>query len=167
MVACTQSKKGKILTLDHSSSQSQGFDIGSSSQGYSLNRGSTFNGYNSGQGSSSQYDSGNFNGNYGNSFSSRGYKGTNYRRKGRCGFQYNNGLRFHSPSYNSSPGILGAPKVFQHTCPDHPTKIPTCQIYNKKGHVAADCFQRHNIPIAGHEAAIQCQICWKFGHSVT
>ncbi|KAM2978305.1 hypothetical protein FF2_015142 [Malus domestica] len=86
MVASTQSEKGKALSLDHNSSQSQGFDIGSSSQGYSLNGGSTSNGYNSGQGSSSQYGSRNFNGNYGNSFSSRGYKGPDYRGKGRGRF---------------------------------------------------------------------------------
>ncbi|CAB4299505.1 unnamed protein product [Prunus armeniaca] len=43
------------------------------------------------------------------------------------------GLRTHQAPPNSSPGSI---------VPN--TDIPTCQICNKKGHVAANCYQRHN-----------------------
>jgi hypothetical protein len=54
---------------------------------------------------------------------------------------------------SSSLGILG-PGIAIHIC----------QICNKKGHVAADCYQRHNSSTSS-TSSVQCQICWKFGHS--
>ena len=65
---------------------------------------------------------------------------------------------------NSSVGILGPGKPHVSTCPDHGYDIPTCQICNKRGHIAADCFQRHSSSTTTSSRP-QCQICWKLGHT--
>ncbi|KAI5332494.1 hypothetical protein L3X38_022623 [Prunus dulcis] len=89
-------------------------------------------------------------------FHTSGYftnRGSHFRGRGRGHNNYPSGPRTHQAPSNSSPDILG-PGI----------DIPTCQICNKKGHVAADCYQRHNQPSAP-TSSVQCQICWKYGHS--
>ncbi|XP_050108482.1 uncharacterized protein LOC126587451 [Malus sylvestris] len=168
MVAGTNTDKGKALVLDQDSSHS--VEFGSSSgindQPYKNNGGGSRSpGYNSGgQYYTNGSPSSNFGSNPQSSYHYGGYKGNNFRGKGR-GRSYQSGSRSYNHSPNPSPGILGAPRPFQSHCPDHPSEIPTCQICNKKGHVAADCFQRHSTPVSASHSPIQCQICWKFGHS--
>ncbi|CAL8149935.1 unnamed protein product [Prunus armeniaca] len=61
--------------------------------------------------------------------------GSHFRGRGKGRNHYPSSPRTHQAPPNSSPDILG-PGI----------DIPTCQICNKKGHVAADCYQRHNQP---------------------
>lgn len=160
MVVGIQSNKGKALALNQDQPRS------SSNYSFKHNGGSSDHSFNHNGGSSStnhnyypNHGTGsynNFNGdyhNYGN------YKGSNFRGEGRGTFQYNSALRFS----NGNPSILGIPKPYQSYCPNQPSEIPTCQICNKNGHVAADCFQRHNNTASS--SPIQCQICWKYRHS--
>jgi hypothetical protein len=79
-------------------------------------------------------------------------KGSYFKGRGRSRGHYQIGPRPHQMT-SSSPGILG-PGIAIHIC----------QICNKKRHVAADCYQRHN-PSTSSTSSVQCQICWKFGHS--
>ncbi|XP_021829277.1 uncharacterized protein LOC110769577 [Prunus avium] len=89
-------------------------------------------------------------------FNNGGYssnRGSHFKGRGRGRGSYQSGPRPYQVQPTSSPGILGPG-----------TDIPTCQICSKKGHVAVDCYQRHNQP-STHTSSVQCQICWKFGHS--
>ncbi|CAL2253052.1 unnamed protein product [Prunus armeniaca] len=80
--------------------------------------------------------------------------GSHFKGRGRGRNHYPSGPRTHQAPPNSSLDILG-----------HGIDIPTCEICNKKGHVAADCYERHNQPSV-LTSSVQCQICWKYGHSV-
>jgi len=155
MVAGTISNKGNALVLDQDFSHS--VDTGSSSRinaqhctnnGTGSSSGPTFgDNYNN---VSQSYNPG---GHYQGFSSSGGYKGNNFRGKGR-GRSYSSGSRPYTPPQNASPGILGNPRTFQAYCPDHSSDIPTCQICNKRRHVAADCFQRHNTQVtSSHQFA--------------
>ncbi|KAM2969511.1 hypothetical protein FF2_016605 [Malus domestica] len=147
MVAGIQSDKGKALALDQDQSKS------SSDNSFKYNGGP----------SSASHSQGSTHGNGSYNTFNGGYhtygKGSSFRGRGKGLLQYNFTPKFS----NGNPGILGTPKPYQSYCPDHLSEIPTCQICNKKGHVAADCFQRHNTTASNSH--IQCQICWKYGHS--
>ncbi|XP_021807328.1 uncharacterized protein LOC110751198 [Prunus avium] len=82
-----------------------------------------------------------------------GNRGSHFKGRGRGRGHYQSGPRPYQVQPTSSPGILGPG-----------TDIPTCQICSKKGHVVADCYQRHNQP-STPTSSVQCQICWKFRHS--
>ncbi|CAN6719849.1 unnamed protein product [Malus baccata var. baccata] len=140
MVASTQSDKGKALVLDQDQPRS------SSDQSFKSTGGSSS--VNHGHGNGPYH---NFNGGYS---TYGGNKGNHFRGKGRGRFQYTSGPRFS----NGNPSILGTPKPYQSHCPDHPIDIPICQICNKKGHIAAECFQRHTHPPSSTPTPTQCQI---------
>ncbi|TQE01264.1 hypothetical protein C1H46_013171 [Malus baccata] len=139
MVAQNTSGKGKALMLQEGSSsgssQSQVYTGGSTPSGYS--------------GPSSHYNGG---------YSFNGFRG---RGRGRNNFHSNS--KYNTGPSTSSAGILGPAKPHISTCPEHGYEVPTCQICNKRGHIAADCFQRHSSPSAP-SSKVQCQICWKYGH---
>jgi hypothetical protein len=82
-----------------------------------------------------------------------GNRGSHFKGRGRGRHQYQFSPRPYQVPPTSNPGILG-PGI----------DIPTYQICTKKGHVAADCYQRHTLP-TNSASSIQCQICWKFGHT--
>lgn len=126
MVTGVQSEKGKALVLDQDQSGS------SSDQSFKTNEGSSSFSYNHGNGSYNNFNEGYHN--YGSC------KGNNFRGKGKGRFEYNSAPRFS----NGNPGILGTPKPYQSHWMDHLSEILTCQICNKKGHIATDCFHRHN-----------------------
>ncbi|KAM1741605.1 hypothetical protein ACFX12_011704 [Malus domestica] len=114
-----------------------------------------------GSNQTSSQNAGSYNG--GSSNHNGGYS-FNYRGRGRGKNYYNSTPRFNSGFSNSNAGILGPGKPHVSTCPDHGYDIPTCQICNKRGHVAVDCFQRHSSS-PNPPSRPQCQICWKFGHT--
>ncbi|KFL89552.1 hypothetical protein AmDm5_1575 [Acetobacter malorum] len=148
MLAQGNESKGKGLMLEEGSSHSKGFSPPHSGpyHGSSSNQGASSGSYNS---NGPPYPSGGF----------RGFHNNRGRARGRNNSSSN--FRF---SGNNSPGILGPARPHISTCSDHGNGVPTCQICNKRGHVASDCFQRHsstNRP----SFSLQCQICWKFGHS--
>ncbi|KAI5342376.1 hypothetical protein L3X38_010251 [Prunus dulcis] len=138
MLAKDQTFTGKTLILDEGSSNPNS----SHTQSYHSSSGSA---------QPSHFPSGNNGG-----FHTSGYftnRGSHFRGRGRGHNHYPSGPRTHQAPLNSSPGILGSG-----------IDIPTCQICNKKGHVAADCYQRRNQPSAPTSSG-QCPICWKYGHS--
>jgi len=93
---------------------------------------------------------GSFHGSIGGDF---GNRGSHFKGCGGGHSHYQSSPQPYQVQPTSNLGILG-PGI----------DIPTCQICNKKGHVAADCYQRHN-QSSTSTSSIQCQICWKFGHS--
>ncbi|CAN6715377.1 unnamed protein product [Malus baccata var. baccata] len=147
MVAGIQSDKGKALALNQDQAKSD------SDHSFKTNGGSS----SASHSQWSTHGSGSYN-TFNGGYHTYG-KGNSFRGRGKGRMQYNFPPRFS----NGNPGILGTPKPYQSYCPDHPSEIPTCQICNKKGHVAADCFQRHNTTASN--SPVQCQICWKYGHS--
>ncbi|KAM2076238.1 hypothetical protein TB1_038393 [Malus domestica] len=140
MVAQNTSGKGKALVLQEGSSsgssQSQVYTGGSTPPGYS--------------GHSSHYNG--------------GYSFNGFRRRGRGRNNFHSNPKYNTGPSNSSAGILGPAKPHISTCPEHGYEVPTCQICTKRGHIAADCFQRHSSPSAP-SSKVQCQICWKYGHT--
>ncbi|CAL8157377.1 unnamed protein product [Prunus armeniaca] len=152
MMAQNQTFQGKALVLDEgiSNSQPQGYPSGSKSAPSShfpsgFNGG--FNGNHAGFNGSNSGCNGHNTGGYSIN------RGSHFKVRGRCRSHYQSGPRPYQVQPTSSPVILGPG-----------TDIPTCQICSKKGHVAADCYQRHNQP-STPTSSVQCQICWKFGHS--
>ncbi|KAM1803983.1 hypothetical protein ACFX12_029902 [Malus domestica] len=160
MLAQEPMSKGKALMLGEGSSHSTNsqYHPGSSSGGY--------------------YNTGTYNNNFGGSYNtnSGSYRGPNFRGRARGRNHFGNNSRFLGNSSNNSPGILGPVRPHVSTCPEHSNDIPVCQICNKRGHIAVDCFQRHRGHIAADcfqrhssttvsSSPVQCQICWKFGHS--
>ena len=141
-----QVSQGKALVLDEGNSNplSSTFKSAPTSQ-FSSGFHGGFNGYPSG-----------FNGhNTGGYFH---HRGSQFRGRGRGRHTFLSGQRYYPAQHNptppsSNPGILGSG-----------TDITTCQICGKRGHVAADCYQRHN-QTSAPTSSVQCQICWKFGHS--
>lgn len=122
MMAKDQTFTSKTLVLDEGSSN----PVSSHTQSYHSS---------SGFAQSSHFPFGNNGG-----FHTGGYftnRGSHFRGRGKGRNHYPCGPRTHQAPPNSSPVILG-PGI----------DIPTCQIYNKKGHVATDCYQRHNQPSA-------------------
>ncbi|KAL6288526.1 hypothetical protein ACE6H2_006036 [Prunus campanulata] len=95
--------------------------------------------------------------------SSSGFRGSSFRDRGRGRLSYNTFQRFPGKNghYNNSSGILGRP---QHVPPFSGSySVPTCQICNKRGHIAATC----NYPSTSSQSADieACQICWKRNHT--
>ena len=136
-----QVSQGKALVLDEGNSNplSSNFKSAPSSQFSSGFHGGS-NGYQSG-----------FNGhNTGGYFH---HRGSQFKGRGRGRHTFQSGQRYYPAQPSSNPGILGPG-----------TDMPTCQICGKRGHVAADCYQRHNQSSAP-TSSVQCQICWKYGHS--
>ncbi|KAM2309585.1 hypothetical protein COP1_031543 [Malus domestica] len=115
MMANEQKDKGKALMLGEWSNQSQ-------SQNYTPSGSTSTGTYNGG--------SSNHNGRY----------SSNYRGRGRGITNYNSNNRLNYGFSNSKAGILGPGKPHVSTCTDHGYDIPTCQICNKRGHIAIDCF---------------------------
>jgi len=76
-----------------------------------------------------------------------GNLGSQFKGRGLGRSHYQSGPRHYQVQPTSSPGILGPG-----------TDISTCQICNKKGHIAADCYQRHN-QSSTPTSSVQCQIC--------
>jgi len=158
MLAQNQTFQGKALVLDEGSStysnlQPQGYS--SSSKSFpSSHPSSGFSGGFNGHHGVFHGSTGGFNGPNA-MFTKGGYsnnRGFYFKGRGRSRGHYQPGPRpYQVPS--SSPGIFG-PVI----------DIPICQICSKKGHVVADCYQRHN-QLSSSTSSVQCQICWKFGHS--
>jgi hypothetical protein len=136
MMAQHQVSPGKALALDEGNSHSHP-SSSKSTPPPGFNGG--FNGHNS----SFHGSNGGYFGNQGSHFKGRG--------RGRHRYQFSP-CPYQVPPM-SNPGILG-PGI----------DIPTCQICTKKGHVVVDCYQRHTLP-TNSASSIQCQICWKFGHT--
>jgi len=136
MMAQHQVSPGKALVLDEGNSHSH---PSSSKSAPPPGFHGGFNGHNNG-----------FHGSNGGYF---GNRGSHFKGRGRGRHQYQFSPRPYQVPPTSHPGILG-----------HGIDIPTCQICTKKGHVAADCYQRHTLP-PNSASSIQCQICWKFGHT--
>ncbi|KAB2602755.1 hypothetical protein D8674_003760 [Pyrus ussuriensis x Pyrus communis] len=121
MVTSTQASKGKALVLGSSSTESNTY--GSSSGGGSTQPNSSNN-----QGYYTSNQNGGYNNgphNYTGGYNGR-YRSNNYRGEGRGKVNYNSRSRFNTP--NNHLEILGTPKPYQSTCPDHHFEIPTCQI---------------------------------------
>jgi hypothetical protein len=76
-----------------------------------------------------------------------GNRGSQFKGRGLGRSHYQSSPRHYQVQPTSSPGILGPG-----------TDISTCQICNKKGHIAADCYQRHN-QSSTPTSSVQCQIC--------
>ena len=136
MMAQHHVSPGKALVLDEGNSYSH---PSSSKSAPPPGFHGGFNGHNNG-----------FHGSNGGYF---GNRGSHFKGRGRGRHQYQFSPRLYQVPPTSHPGILG-----------HGIDIPTCQICTKKGHVAADCYQRHTLP-PNSASSIQCQICWKFGHT--
>ncbi|CAL8169438.1 unnamed protein product [Prunus armeniaca] len=78
---------------------------------------------------------------------------SHYNNRGR-GFHGNNSGRFNSQPRYFIPKFSSGPKT---------QAIPECQICNKRGHTATNCFYR--IPEnSAHPPIVECQICGKHGH---
>ena len=146
MMAQNQTFQGKALVLDEESSPSHSF---LQSQGYSSNSktfpSSELSGGFTGHHGNVHNSTGGFNGPH-TMYTNNGHsnsKGSYFRGRGRSRGHYQIGPRPHQmPS--SSPGILGSGIT-----------IPICQIYTKKGHVAAGCYQRHN-QSPSSTSSVQC-----------
>ncbi|CAN6708007.1 unnamed protein product [Malus baccata var. baccata] len=101
--------------------------------------------------------SGSFGNNYRGHNSYKG--GTNYRNnngfRGRGYSSGNSGGSRHSGSGNNNwSGMVDT----------RTTVLIECQICNKRGHTAVNCFHRNsNVPTTG--VVVECQICGKRGHS--
>jgi len=159
MLAQNQTFQGKALVLDEGSSPSHSH---LQSQGYSSSL-KTFPSSHLSSGFSRGFNShhgvfhgptGGFNGPNA-MFTNSGHfnnRGSYFKGRGRSRGHYQSGPRPYQVS-SSSPSILG-PGI----------DIPICQICSKKGHIAADCYQRHN-QSPSSTSSVQCQICWKFSHS--
>ncbi|CAL2258852.1 unnamed protein product [Prunus armeniaca] len=117
MMANNQSFKGKSLVLADTSTSAPS-SISSSPSG----------GLNGGFHSSS--NGGSFSHNDG--LHSGPNRGSFYRGRGRPRHQFSSSPRPYQAPPNSGPGILGSG-----------TNISICQICNKKGHLAADCYPRN------------------------
>ncbi|XP_021815955.1 uncharacterized protein LOC110758400 [Prunus avium] len=92
--------------------------------------------------------------------SQQGYRSHNPRPKGRGKLFYDQGPRFppRNSFSNSSTGILGRPPFPSYN------GVPTCQICNKKGHIAATCIHRSTTPQFQPLEVDPCQICGKTNH---
>jgi hypothetical protein len=122
MMAQHQASPGKALALDEGNSHSHSHpSLSKSAPPPGFHGG--FNGHNSG-----------FHGSNGGYF---GNRGSHFKGGGRGRHQYHFSPRPYQVPPTSNPGILG-PGI----------DIPTCQICTKKGHVAADCYQRHTMHAA-------------------
>lgn len=88
------------------------------------------------------YNYGGYN-NAGNNYNSGGYRGSNFRGKTRGKNNFGNS-RFPRYNFNNSLDILRPAKPYVSTCFEYGNDVPTCQICNKRCHVASKCFQRHS-----------------------
>lgn len=95
--------------------------------------------------------------------SSSGFHGSSFRDRSKGCLSYNTFQRFpgRNGNYNNSSGILVRP---QHVPPFSGSYyVPTCQICNKREHIAATCNYRST---SSQSADIEpCQICWKRYHT--
>ena len=150
MLAQNQTFQGKALVLDegsssfHSHLQSQGYSSSSKTFPSSHLSSGFSRGFNSHHGGF-HGPTGGFNGpnamfiNSGHSNN----RGSYFKGRERSRGHYQSSPRPYQVS-SSSPGILG-PGI----------DIPICQICSKKGHVAADCYQRHN-QSPSSTSSVQC-----------
>ncbi|BBH05526.1 hypothetical protein Prudu_016938 [Prunus dulcis] len=122
MMANNQSFNGKSLVLADTST-SVPSSISSSHNG-GVNGGLNGGFHSSSNGGSFSHNGG---------FQSGPNRGSFYRGRGRPRHQFSSSSRPYQAPPNSGPGILGSG-----------TDIPICQICNKKGHLAADCFNDIN-----------------------
>jgi len=118
MMAQHQVSPGKALAFDEGNSHSH---LSSSKSALPPGFNGGFNGHSS-----------SFHGSNGGYF---GNWGAHFKRRGRGCHRYQFSPRPYQVPPTNNPGILGLG-----------IDIPTFQICTKKGHVVADCYQRHTLP---------------------
>ncbi|KAM1422622.1 hypothetical protein ACFX2I_004733 [Malus domestica] len=97
--------------------------------------------------------------NVGAQFGPRASHGGQYR-----GNNYRNNNTFRGRGYGSSNSRPNGNNSWSGSTSTRTNAVIECQICNKRGHTAANCYQR-NINSSPSNYVVECQICGKRGHS--